>query len=147
MSSAKFRLQAIREVAEQADDEAFYKKAESMGQEAASSFTSRHRKQITDLEGVANSAMKVTDVLNHIKNQTARRDPWREFGPALLKTIEGDLKKRRDKICERLTLTGEAHEQNKQRQQVHLYLIREFVRQLAAQYEYQCMQTDRGIKV
>jgi len=145
MSSAKFRLQAMREVAEQADD--FYDDAERMGRDAATSFTSRHRKQITDLEGVANSAMKVADVLNHIKNQTARRDPWREFGPALLKTIQVDLKERRDNICKRLTLSSDEHEKNKQRQQVHLYLIREYVRQLAAQYEYQCMQTDRGIKV
>jgi hypothetical protein len=147
MSSTKFRLQAMREVAEQADDKVFYDEAEKLGKDAAISFTSRHRKQITDLEEVVNSAMKVTDVLNHIKNQTARREPWREFGPALLKTIQNDLNKRRDNICDRLTLSSDEHEQNKQKQQVHLYLIREFVRQLAAQYEYQCMQTDRGIKV
>ncbi len=137
MSSTRFRLQAMREVAEQADD--FYDDAKKLGKDAATSFTSRHRSQITNLEEVVNSAMKVTDVLNHIKNQTARRNPWRDFGPALLKIIQVDLKKRRDNICARLTLDKIEHEQNKQKQQVHLYLIREFVRQIAAQYEYQCM--------
>ncbi len=141
MSTTRFRLQAMREVAEQADK--FYQEAENLGTLAAESFTSRHRKQITDLEGVANSAMKVTDVVNHIKNQTARRDTWRELGPQLLNTIQENLRKRRDTICERITLSEVEHERAKQEQQIHLYLIREFVRQLAAQYEYRC----RGIKV
>ncbi len=142
MSTTRFRLQAMREVAEQADK--FYKEAESLGTAAAKSFTSRHRKQITDLEGVANSAMKVTDVINHIKNQTARRDTWRELGPQLLDTIQGSLDNRRKIICKRLQLSDNECEKAKQAQQIHLYLIREFVRQLAAQYEYQCMLNDRG---
>ena len=145
MSTTRFRLQAMREVAEQADK--FYTEAEALGTVAAKDFTSRHRKQITDLEDVANSAMKVTDVINHIKNQTARRDPWRELGPQLLDAIQGSLDNRRQTICKRLSLSEVAHERAKQEQQIHLYLIREFVRQLAAQYEYSCMQADRGIKI
>lgn len=145
MSTTRFRLQAMREVAEQADK--FYKEAENLGTAAAKSFTSRHRKQITDLEEVANSAMKVTDVINHIKNQTARRDTWRELGPQLLDAIQGSLDKRRQTICKRLQLSKEDPARAKKEQQIHLYLIREFVRQLAAQYEYRCMQDDRGIKV
>lgn len=145
MSKTRIRLQMMREVAEEADSEPFYATAKSLGETAAQKMTGRHRSQITDLKEVADTAMKVTDVLNHVKNQTARRAYWLELGPALLDVIETDLAGRKASICARLTaLSKEPHERAKQEQQIHLSLIREFVRQLAAHYEYRLLD-ERGL--
>lgn len=132
MSDTRKRLQIRREVAEQADS--FYDQAETLGQVAAQQITDRHRSQITGLENIANIAMKVADVLDYIKIQSARRGHWRELGPALLKTVKTDLKLRKETVCSHLALEADSRDG----QYIHLQLIREFVRQLAAQYEYCC---------
>lgn len=136
----RIRLQIVREVSLVADQDEFYNQAEKLGQVAAQKMTSRHRSQITDLENVANTALKVTDVLNHIKNQTARRNYWQDLGPDLLKFVQNDLGKRKKEICSTLSFSPDT----RLGQQVHLYLIREFIRQLTAHYEYQAATSDRG---
>ncbi|MCL4298481.1 MAG: hypothetical protein KJ077_22280 [Anaerolineae bacterium] len=135
MSDTKIRLKITREVALKADS--FYHRAEELGKLAAANLTREHRAQITNLESVTNSALKVTDVLNYLKTQTARREYWQRqnLGQQLLKFINVELVEDKRQICELLQLPPDQGEA----QQVHLYLIREFVRQLAAQYEYQCM--------
>lgn len=126
------QMKIAREVSLSADR--FYSEAEALGQTASQALGTRRRAQITQLESVANSALKVSDVLDYIKRQTAKEDDWRKkrFGPRLLSFVGDDLRQHRDGICNRLDLAGDSFEA----QEVYLHLIREFVRQLAAHFEY-----------
>lgn len=152
MSDPKMRLKMIREVSLMADG--FYNQAEALGKIAAnnehgiddeeadeakrsSDKKRKHRAQITGLESIANSALKVTDIINYLKTQTARRKFWQsgELGQQVLKFINVELVEKKRQICTELKLPLDQVEA----QQVHLHLIREFVYQFAAQYEYQCM--------
>ena len=136
MTDTQTRLKIMREIALKADG--FYERSETLGKIAAKAITNKHRSQVTNLESIANSAIKVTDVLNYLKTQTARKAYWcdrEQLGPALLKEFNLNLAKDKDEICKSLNLATDSGAA----QQIHLYLIREFVRQFAAQYEYECM--------
>lgn len=127
-------MQLIRAVALQAD--AVSAKAEDFGRRAADAITGdAGNRQIKGLENIANSALKVSDVLDYIKRQTAKCDrnkSWRkdDFGASLLKFISEDLRRRCDAVAQQL---GAA---DVERQRIHLLLIREFVRQMAAHYAF-----------
>lgn len=133
------RLQMLREVALRADN--FQNRAQRLGHAAARALTESKRSQITGLESIANSALKVTDVYDFVKLRTARQSQWREddWGPELLDTLSNVLRKDREEICETLHIASPSHEAL----DVHLMLIREFVRQLSAHYEYACKYPDR----
>lgn len=130
----------VREVAIQADN--FNSDSERFGKWAAQAFRDG-RSQIKGLENVANSTLKVSDVLDYLKKQTAKSSAgqkWRhsfaqaQLGPALIAFISGDLKTKRDTISNKIAAdTGQAAN-DAEKQQVYLALIREFVRQIAAQY-------------
>ena len=124
-------LRIMREVALKAD--AFYEKSKELGVLAASSLKGDKRSQITGLESICNSTVKVSDVCDFIKVRTARQEAWRQgdFGKQMLLFIEHDLAQRRGEVCAALSITDE-----RKKQDVYMLLIREFVRQLAAQYEY-----------
>ncbi len=73
------RLKIKREISDQAD--ILYEKAIELGDHAAEAFEGlnknerrRHRSQMTGLENIAETTLKVSDVLNYIKKQTARRE-------------------------------------------------------------------------
>lgn len=130
------RMKLMREIAVRADQ--FYNDAEQLGNAAAKSLTARRRSQMNGLENVANSTLKVSDILDYIKTRTARSDKgkdWQkdDFGKSLLTFIENTLRNsyRRD-ICGVLSLD----ENSPEAQQVYLYLIRAFVHQLVAHYEF-----------
>ena len=132
------RMKIIKEVAQVADRDDFYGKAETLGEIASGAFDERHRSQMTSLENIANSTLKVTDVLDFIKKQFAkakRNEGWRkdDFGIKLKKYIEQSLRKRREEICH--VLEG-VEEESIEGQRIYLSLIREFVRQLVVHYEY-----------
>jgi len=116
----------------------FQEKAESIGSRAALALGGNKRSQITGLESTANSALKVTDVLNYIKLRTARQEKWREgqWGQDLLEFLTGPLRVYKQEICQSLAIDQNSIEGL----EVHLMLIREFVRQLSAEYEYRCAQ-------
>lgn len=139
-------MQIIREVNIQA--EGFYKDAIDFGRHAAYALQKEHRAQMTGLENVANSALKVADILDYIKRQTARskesqqwrrdfpdpKDPQEEaFGLRLLRYLEENLDTRRNIIANRLNIGNNDREQ---RRSIHLHLIRQFVRQVVIQYEF-----------
>lgn len=132
--SSQLRLQMLREVALRADG--FQVQAEDLGSKAARALTDSKRSQVTGLESMANSALKVTDVFDFIKLRTARQEEWRkeDWGTGLLEFVCNDLREQRNKICNALQITSPSLEA----QDVHLMLIREFVRQLSAHYEYAC---------
>ena len=131
-------MKIIKEVAQVADRDDFYGKAETLGEIASRAFGERRRSQMTSLENIANSTLKVTDVLDFIKKQFAKsklNEDWRkeDFGIELKKYIEQSLRKRREEICH--VLEG-VEEESVEGQRIYLSLIREFVRQLVIHYEY-----------
>jgi hypothetical protein len=134
MMDQQLRMSILRAVALQADN--FYAKAETLGKKAADALGKKRRSQINGLEGMANSALKTTDVFDFIKLRTARHKEWRgdDWGVELLEYLSRDLYRQREEICEELDISLQSAEGLT----VHLLLIREFVSQLAAHYEYAC---------
>ena len=132
------QMKILKEIAQIVDSDDFYTQAKKFGEIASGAFGPRHRNQMTNLESIANSTLKVTDVLDYIKKQVARADKnktWRKnnFGIELLKCIEQNLRERRKEICARL----EGVEENSvDGQRAYLNLIRGFVCQLVVHYEY-----------
>lgn len=147
----KKHLQLILRVNERAGTEAFYKKSQELGALAAQSFKEvrgrekqRHRSQMTGLENIAETTLKVTDVLDYIKKQTARQEGWKKevgpnkerFGVTLKTYIEDVLKEDVEAVCKGF-INSNSDEERHQRQEVYLQLIRQAIRQLVVHYEYQ----------
>lgn len=134
--NSQIRLRVLREVALRADR--FQGPAERIGSNAAAALGRNKRAQITGLESAANSALKVTDVLNYIKLRTARHSEWRreQWGEDLLEFLTHELRDHKHEICNSLAIDRNSIEGL----EVHLMLIREFARQLSAEYEYRCAQ-------
>ena len=147
----KERMELIIRVNRDAGKDEFYAASQRLGLLAAQSFRdeqgrerqNRHRAQMTGLENIAETTLKVTDVLDYIKKQTARQKGWQNtvgkqgerFGESLKTYIESGLKPFVDSICSDsndATLEGKL-----KRQDAYLALIRQLVRQLVVQYEYQ----------
>jgi hypothetical protein len=135
----------VHEVETQADN--CYDDAQQLGQWAAKALGGRRRAQITGLESIANNMLKVSDVLDYLKKQTARSKPgedWqhrhadgRLLGPALIAFVQDKLKSGRKTVCGNVAkATGQAVTAEEE-QKAYLDLIREFIRQVAAQYEYE----------
>lgn len=143
-------LLLLHHVAIQAD--AFYGEGERFGQWAAKALGGRRRAQLTGLEGVANSTLKVSDVLDYLKKQTARSkagEAWRhgnpegkELGPELIDYIRGSLRGRWEGICQSVASDTKQAIAAAEKQKVYLDLIREFLRQVAAQYELEVSHRD-----
>jgi hypothetical protein len=139
-------MQVILEISFEADD--FYPQAAELGHHAAQTLQARHRSQLTGLENIADSTFKIADILDYIKKQTARFSHWRQppargeqiqqgFGERLRAYLEQDLQKRRDLVCERLTLGDVSYAEKQERRRIHLLLIRQFIRSMVAAYEYE----------
>ena len=141
------QMQIVREVNVQA--EIFYEDAVQHGDHAAYALTKAHRSQMTGLENIAESVLKASDILDYIKRQTARFPYWRQsfpgekpsdeaFGERLKNYLEGELLKKRNAICNAKVLNiGEETDEDKTlRRHIYLLLIRQFIRQMVAEYEY-----------
>ncbi len=162
-------MKIIIEVSNQAEN--FYGDAVKLGDHAGyafresrgSSTKNRHRAQMTGLENVAESTLKISDVLDYIKKQTARSEQWRKklldnndpnrpqserqpFGERLRRYLEVDLAARRDGICsdKRLNVGNKTDAERQLRRRIHLLLIRQFIRQMVVQYEYRITLGEEG---
>jgi hypothetical protein len=158
LSKANYDMKVIREVSGQA--EVTYKDAEALGDHAAHAFAgsrTNHRSQMTSLENIANSTFKTSDVFDYIKKQTARHDEWRRtyqgsnepnigFGERLLKYLQVELASKAKALSdsERLKIPNNTDAGQQERRRIHLLLIRQFIRQMVAQYEF---ASSRTIKV
>lgn len=146
-------MKIIYEVSNQA--EKYYKDAVDLGDHAAHVLRAAHRSQMTSLENIAESTFKTSDVFDFIKKQTARFSYWRQsmpentsaaenkkanqpFGPRLKDFLEQDLKKAADELCDpaRLEIGNATDKDLQERRRIHLLLIRQFIRQMVAQYEF-----------
>jgi len=147
-------MKIIREVSIQAEN--FYDDAVKLGDHAAYALKAAHRSQITSLESIAESTFKTSDVFDYIKKQIARFHYWRQpfpehkdtnqgFGERLKQYLENDLSKKLTTICspKRLNIGDTTDEEKQERRRIHLLLMRQFIRQVAAEYEY---QTSPGAK-
>jgi hypothetical protein len=131
------QMQIVRAVALAADG--FYEDAKKFGETAVDCFTGGRRSQITGLESLANSSIKVSDVLDYIKKQVGKdsdkseKQTWRknDFGKKLLEYLEVNLRRQLGTLSLSPPSTDKAEQQR-----VYLMMIREFVRQLSAHYEY-----------
>lgn len=134
--------------------ELFYEKSQELGLLAAQSFSEergkerqqRHRAQMTGLENIAETTLKATDVLDYIKKQIARQEGWRDksFGEILKSYIENNLKADVATICASVGIDDKTEEDRRERQQIYLQLIRQFIRQIVVQYEYCVSQPERA---
>ena len=126
------RMKILKEVAIRTDN--FRDKTKELGEKAKKAFSEKHKSQMRNLESIANSALKVSDVLDYIKRQTGRDEKWKKenFGKELLAIIEGELAKNRDQIYQPLTITDELT-----KLEIYLLLIREFIKQIVVHYEFQ----------
>jgi len=145
----------ITRVNKAAGSDAFYARSQALGLLAVRAFSEehnsekqeRHRSQMTGLENIAETTGKVTDVLDYIKKQTAHQKEgqgWKKkvgakgelFGEVLKNELESGLESYIKDVCQDFidTTTDEGRQQ---RQEVYLLLIRQFIRQLVAQYEYE----------
>lgn len=131
------RMKLKYQIAVHADQ--FSKEAKKLGQAAANALGGRRRAQMTGLENVANSAMKVSDVWNYVKTRAARSnkgEDWRknDLGKEMLDFLEKGLKTQHWRpICQALNFAEDTLEA----QQVYLHLIRAFVHQVVVEYEYE----------
>lgn len=141
-------MKIIREVNIQAEN--FYSESVKLGDHAAYALKAQHRSQLTNLENIAESAFKATDIFDYIKKQTARFSYWRQpfpedkesnagFGESLKHYLEHDLKEKLATICspKRLKIGDSTDEDKQERRRIYLLLIRQFIRQLVVEYEYQ----------
>ncbi len=125
------QMKILKQIAIKAD--LFREKTKDLGKIAEKAFSDKHKSQVKNLENIANSALKVSDVLDYIKRQTGRDKKWKTegFGEKLLQEIEVFLKQTRDNICGNLQITSD-----EQKLEVYLLLIREFIRQIVIHYEF-----------
>jgi hypothetical protein len=138
-------MKIIREISIQAED--FYEDAVRLGDHAAQALKAVHRSQMTSLENIAESTFKTSDIFDYIKKQTARFSYWRQpykdsnlgFGERLKQYLENDLTQRLTTLCDprHLDIGNSTDEQKQERRRIYLMLIRQFIRQMVVQYEYQ----------
>lgn len=139
-------MRIIREVNIEAEN--FYEDAVSLGDHAAYALKAVHRAQITGLESIAESSFKTSDVFDYLKKQIARFTYWRlaypedpaaslGFGERLKRYLEENLAQKLDDLCDRLKKDGQTTVDPQTRRRIYLLLIRQFLRQMAAEYEYQ----------
>ena len=148
-------MKIIREVNIQAEN--FYNEAVKLCDHAAFVLKAQHRSQMTNLENIAESAFKATDILDYIKKQTARFSYWRQpfpegkdanvgFGESLKHYLEHNLQTTLKNICgpNRLDIGEMTDEDKQERRRIYLLLIRQFIRQMVVEYEYQVSLGNAG---
>jgi len=128
------KLKYLKEANTIADQTEFRGKAKDMGEKAGKIFSDKT--QMKNLENIANSSMKITDILNFIKRQTGKdkdRKNWykNNFGPELLDTMEGYLAEASTSVKQKLEVTDPGEQML-----IDLLIVREFIRQVVIHYEY-----------
>lgn len=133
----KNRMKIHKAIASQTSKEEFYHKAEVLGAKAANIFIEdKGKTQLNNLLNVANSSMKVTDIIDYIKRQIGHGNRGFEkdsFGDELIHYLYNDLKNVRNSISSELS---ELDIDEYQLQQIHLLLCRQFINSLVIHYNY-----------
>jgi len=124
--------------------EEFYKRAKELGITASRIFYNKN--QLRNLLTIASTTLKITDILNYIKNQAAKTsggDNWNKSGFAhelinLLYEDENQLigKYKKEFVRQMTTVQTTEKVDAVNLQQVHLQLCREFIKQMVVQYNF-----------
>jgi CRISPR/Cas system CSM-associated protein Csm4 (group 5 of RAMP superfamily) len=135
----KRRMQIIKLVGLKADS--YYDDAQQLAEAVKEAVGEMGKSQLEKLRANADCALKVSDVLNYIKNQAARNEKWREnnFADQLLEKVNKKLKKDMKELCSQLTSPSAS---DLEEQQIHLMLIREYINQFVTH----CFYTSSGVK-
>jgi len=128
--------------------DAMYSKTEQLGELAVKVFgRGRGKTQLRNLENIANSTLKVSDVLDYIKRQTARLNEWKKqkFGVKMLDYVK-EIESQKDQIFENLITDSkltpderrklQGHDGDFKKQEIAVQLIRGFVKQLVIHFEW-----------
>jgi len=148
--NASFYIASQKEIIKESDN--FYTRAQALAETAFMAFAkNKNKAQIRNLENVAYSSRKISDVMDFIKNQTGKapRDKtWRykkdnkDFGTLLLDQIEA-LEKTSIEVVQRLKkLTITIQDETEGKRNIHLRLIREFVKQISSHYLYEMAKNE-----
>jgi hypothetical protein len=125
-----------------ARSDAYYSDTQSLGEVAWLAFGERNKSQIRNLENIANSAMRVADILDFVKRQTGRSRPtkqWRfqDFGHNLLEKLDKPVRQDAQNIFDSVKRDVRDHQLGiDDQRQIHIFLCREFIRHLSANYLY-----------
>ncbi|HLL77892.1 MAG TPA: hypothetical protein VKT25_00215 [Ktedonobacteraceae bacterium] len=147
------KMKIIREVNNQAVD--FYNDAVALGDHAAFALKKSHRSQMTSLENIAESTLKTTDVFDYLKKQIARYDYWQRpfreqrdasqgFGERLKSYLETNLSERITSVSNAVGIGNATDADKQERREIHLLLMRQFIRQVVVQYEYRVNLENAG---
>jgi len=127
------RVLFLKTIIERTDNNNFYSKAVSVGKKAAENGIKRN--QITNLENIANTTFKVSDIIDYVKKQTARHREWqRGIGDELLKFINEDVVTVSKEI--KKEIEGDSGEGVVPLRKIQLQLLRELIHSFAINYEY-----------
>jgi hypothetical protein len=119
-----------REIELRLSEDEMYRKAEEFGELAIKALgRERGKTQLRNLENIANSTLKVSDVLDYIKRQTARLREWKagNFGAKMLTYFQNDIARKRDDIMAYLSEEFKdlnEHTVRVKKQDIHLRMIR-----------------------
>lgn len=139
--ASRHREVVIRKRISAKSDE-YYDEIKALGEIASQAFGKQNKSQISNLENVANSAVRVADVLDFIKRQTGRSKPAKQwsylgFGHKLLQKLDESIRKDAQIIVKTLEpQTSSAELETDDLRRIHILLCREFIHHLSAHYHY-----------
>jgi len=134
------QMKIHREVELQIDS--MYEKSEEFGELAVKVFEEvRGKSQLRNLENIVNSTLKVSDVLDYIKRQTARLNEWKKdnFGTKMLDYIQKDIADMKETVFKNLSYEFghlKGHQGDFKKQEIAMQLIRGFIKQLVIHFEW-----------
>ena len=132
-------MKILKEIAYHTSTKEFYNEAKEFGERAAVNI--EKKAQLQNLQTIADSTLKVTDILNYIKNQASKHSYWNKdkFTSDILdylyeKENEG-LHEYQEKIIESENLK-ELSLDHYDKQHVYLLICREFIKQVLVHYNF-----------
>jgi len=130
-----------KEINLQTSTETFYNKAEEFGTKAANIFKrEKGKSQMSNLQTIVNTSLKVTDTIDYIKRQIGhgnRGFEQQNFGNDLIKYLYENLAKTKNVINSNLS---DISIDEYQLLQIHLLLCRQFVNSMVIHYNYQLQE-------
>lgn len=138
-------MKIYRAIAIELDTDAMREKAKKFGKIAADKFgKERGKAQLRNLENIANSTVKVSDVIDYVKKQTARMREWAELGAKMVEFLEKEIPTKRTVVLGIAPLPEDDHRRFRE-QDISLQLIRGFLHQLVVHFEWELSQEGKKL--
>lgn len=139
MASHLAEITIRRAIATKSD--AYYSDTQALGEIASLAFE-KNKSQMRNLESIANSAVRVSDILDYVKRQTGRSRPskqwrWQDLGHNLLKMLDETTREHAQTIVDSVRVGVKEHRlEDDDLRRVHILLCRELIRHLSIHYLY-----------